>query len=356
MRLAKIGFICSIFIVLATFSTTVFADQATVNADYLNVRSGPGTDFDKIKQVHTNEVYPIIQVQGEWVEIQLDGQSGWITTEYITMKQEDTGENNTEENSKKTYAPNSSKETEITILSNNTQIRKGASVDHDIILFAKKDTTFEVISEDEDWYEIKTEDGTGYVYKKLVDKQQSTTNHLKNKTIVIDAGHGGRDVGAISSSGLYEKDFTMRSANELKETLTKLGANVILTRKNDEYIRLASRPTLSNFYQADAFISIHYNSFPELASVTGIDTYYFDDDDERLARIIQQEVINETRANDRGIDFGDFQVIRQNLQPAILLELGFISNHAEEQLLLTNAYQKKIVKGIVSGLTKYFAN
>lgn len=337
-------------LMITIFSISIHADEAIINSDRLNVRSGPGTHFEKINQVHTDDIYPIIQLQDEWIEIDLGGLTGWVTTEYVTIKNDQP-----EDNSDHIVdTPASKHDGSVEILNENTHLREGPSTDYPIVHFAHKMDVFKIISEDEDWYEVEYDDGTAYLYKKLV-KQIEHTNHLKGQTIVIDAGHGGRDVGSISVSEHYEKDFTLTSALALEETLTILGAKVIMTRTNDDYIRLASRPALSNLYQADAFMSIHYNSFPDVASVSGMDTYYYDDDDQQLAQIIQQEVVKQTGADNRGIVFGNYQVLRQNLQPAILLELGFLSNYNEEQLLLTNTYQQKIVQGITSGLSTYLS-
>ncbi len=342
--------------VTTTIFTTVYANQAIIETNHLNVRSGPGTHFEKIDQVNTNEIYQIIQIQDDWVEIEINGNSGWITTEYITIEQETEEQSSETENDNQNYNKRSSVQTTITISHENTHIRKGPSVDEEIIMFANKDQQFEVISENEDWYEITTDDGSGYIFKKLIDQKQSNAgNHLQNKTIVIDAGHGGRDVGAIGINGIYEKTFTMKTVAELTQTLRTLGANVILTRNNDDYIRLASRPLLANVSNADAFLSIHYNSFTDLTTVDGIDTYYYHDYDKMFANTVQQEIIYGTNENDRGINYGDFQVLRQNHQPSLLLELGFISNPEKEQLLLTNGYQSKLVKGITTGLEKHFA-
>lgn len=361
MRLYKlISIVCLSFIIM-NISTIVHAEQAIIEADQLNVRTGPGTHFERIHQVNTDEIYQIIQIQGDWIEIELDDGSGWITSEYITIDQqsEESAANNGEDEKdipekEDNKTPNG--QTSLTISNENTQIRKGPSVDYEIIMYAKKDQQFEVISEEEKWYEVVVNEGTGYIFKGLIDHQQSNVgNHLQNRTIVIDAGHGGHDVGAIGINGSYEKDHTLKTTSELTTTLTMLGANVILTRSNDDYIRLASRPILANVYHADAFLSIHYNSFTDLATVSGIDTYYYDDHDENFANIVQKELIQVTDANDRGVNYGDFQVLRQTLQPGLLLELGFISNPEKEELLSTNGYQRKLVKGITTGLEKYFA-
>lgn len=356
MRFLKNITLACLFVITIMTTMPVKADQVIIDTDHLNVRSGPGTHFEKVNQVHTDETYPIIQIQDDWVEIEIGGGSGWITTEYVTIEQEaEVDDSDTEENENQTADTEKNEKISITISHDNTHVRSGPSVDHDIIMFAEQGTQYEATVEKNDWYKIKIEDDIGYIYKGLIDQDQSDrSNHLQGKTIVIDAGHGGRDVGAIGISEVYEKSLTMKTTAELTHTLTTLGANVLLTRSNDEFIRLGSRPLLSNLSQADAFLSIHYNSFTDLTSVDGIDTYYYHDHDKEFASLIQNELIQGTNDQDRGIHYGDFQVIRQNHQPSLLLELGFISNPEKEKLLLTNGYQKKLVKGITTGLEKYF--
>ncbi|WP_176555823.1 N-acetylmuramoyl-L-alanine amidase [Virgibacillus ndiopensis] len=340
------------------FQTIVNASEALVNTDNLNVRSGPGTDHKKIGQVHTDQKYPVLQRQNGWVEIQLENSTGWITDDYITISGEDTSSVTSSNSDDASKTKSDSKENKsITIQYENTHIRKGPSTDYEITDFVNKGEKFDVISETNEWYEISNGEIKGFIFKPFVDKKSSSfATGLKSKTIVIDAGHGGRDVGAIGASGSYEKNVAYKTAMELKQELSILGAEVVLTRKNDEFIALGSRTSLANIVDADAFISIHYNSVPTLPNVTGIGTYYYYDQNKNLAKFIQQEVIKETNAKDRGITFGDFHVIRQTFKPGVLVELGFMSNLEKEQLLLTDAYQKKLVKGIVNGFAKYFGN
>ncbi|MFB4166577.1 N-acetylmuramoyl-L-alanine amidase [Virgibacillus sp. JSM 102003] len=338
-------------VLFLTFASLVSANEAIVKTDNLNVRTGPGTNFDKIGQVHTDEVYPILQQQEGWVEIQLTEGTGWVTNEYIDIS----GNTDSESTNESDMEP--ATEETITIQHDNTQLREGPSTSYDITDFANKGTEFKVLSESNEWYEIENDDITGYVFKQLVKKERTSSfGGMNGKTIVIDAGHGGRDVGAIGASGTYEKDFTYKTSQELKQELTALGANVVLTRKSDEFISLGSRTSLPNILDTDAFISIHYNSFPEMPNVTGIGAYFYDDQNEKLAKDVLQGIAKETGARNRGATFGDFHVIRQTFKPSILVELGFISNPEKEQLLQTNAYQKKLVTGIVNGLNQYFTN
>lgn len=333
------------FFIFPTFAP-VYADDLIIQTDHLNVREGPSTDFDRVTQVHKDSKYPIIQIQNEWIEIELDNGSGWVTKDYVEIIENEKNE---------TKALEDTNVETIVIINDNTQIRQEATTDSKIIAFAELSTEFKVTAENNEWYEVVLDTGSGYIYKSLVEsKQRHHTTPLKDKVIVIDAGHGGYDVGSIGVNGAYEKDITYKTTQELTKDLSVLGAQVILTRQDDNFVRLGSRASLSNIHDTDAFISIHYNSFPELPSVTGISSFYYHDKDKQLAEDIQNEIVKVTEAKDRDIEHGNFQVLRQNFKPAVLLELDFISNPEMEQLLLTNAYQKKLVKGIINGLTSYF--
>ncbi|MBP1968767.1 N-acetylmuramoyl-L-alanine amidase [Virgibacillus natechei] len=331
----------SILCLLILLSIPTHADEAEINVDNLNIRSGPGTDFDTVGQADIDQVYTVINKQDEWVEVELDDGTGWITTEYITLKSE----------------PEDFTEMTITIQHDNTQFRNGPSTDYEIIHFADTGTTYNAIDQDGDWYEVEHGEANAFVLKQLVDGDKyKSSSDFTGKTIVIDAGHGGRDVGAIGASDTYEKDFTYQTAQELANELTTLGAEVLLTRPYDDFISLGSRASFANTMDTDVFLSLHYDSIPELPNVTGTETFYYHDQDEELAEYVQEEIINETGTNDRGTNQEDLMVIRQTLKPSILLELGFLSNTEEEERIETNSYQKQMVTGIVNGLRKYFAN
>lgn len=339
------------FILILSHDTS-YADEAIINSDHLNVRTGPGTEYDKITQLQSGDVYQILKIDQDWVEIDLGNGSGWITKEFITINNTTDKAINNNDDSTKTADSSS-----LIIVSDNTHVRSGPSTDYDIIGFTKAGTKYDITSTHDDFYEINYDGQKGYIYQKLLNKKSLKKNTtLKNKVIVIDAGHGGHDVGSISVSGKYEKDLTYKTAMELKGELTLLGAEVILTRENDDYIRLGSRPSLSNVETTDAFISIHYNSFPDQSSVSGINSYYYHNQNKQLASYIQQGIIEATDSKDRGIAHGNYLVLRSNFKPSVLLELDFISNPEIEQLLLTNTYQKKLVQGIINGLTNYFSN
>ncbi|MHA6252149.1 N-acetylmuramoyl-L-alanine amidase [Oceanobacillus sp. CAU 1775] len=333
------------------FIQPIFAKEALIEGNNLNVRSGPGTEYEPVGQVNSGEVYEIIEEENDWVKIQLEDNAGWVIKEFITVNDD---ENN--EESQEIEQPIPSKMETVIIQHDNTHLRAGASTDSEIITYVDRDHTFDVISETENWLEITDGEITGYVNRQIIngDTKRSKSAGLKNKTIVIDPGHGGRDVGAIGVNGSYEKDISFLTASELERELIALGANVVMTRTNDAFIPLSSRVLLANAVDTDVFISFHYNSFPEAPSATGVESFYYHDQDKPLTTFIHNEIIKETEERDRGVTFGNFQVIRQNFKPSVLLELGFLSNQENEALLNTNAYQRKIVSGIINGLQKYF--
>ncbi|WP_339228247.1 N-acetylmuramoyl-L-alanine amidase [Oceanobacillus sp. FSL K6-2867] len=343
-------FLSTAIFFLLSVPFSVHADEAIINASNLNVRSGPGTDYESIGRIDTGQAFTVLEQKNEWVKIDLGDETGWVALEFVTLTESQS--NGAEEESEVNTDMNT-----ITIQQDNTQLRDGPSTDNAIVHFADKGTEFDVISATNNWYEVANDNVTGFVLKGLVEDSKKTnpnSNIWKNKTIVIDAGHGGRDVGAIGASETYEKDIAYLTAQELEKELLALGANVLLTRKEDEFISLASRITYSNVLDTDAFLSIHYNSTPEFPNVSGIETFYYTGSGEKLAENIQQGIIEESGERDRGVHEGDLYVIRQNLKPSVLLELGFISNPEKEAKLQTQSYQQQLVHGIMQGLGQHF--
>lgn len=192
-----------------------------------------------------------------------------------------------------------------------------------------------------------------------------TTGGISGKIIVLDPGHGGSDPGAIGPTGLQEKQVTLPVAEYLKSILEAKGAKVILTRTTDVDVygphasgvdELQARVNVANGNQADAFMSIHINSFSN-PNVGGIATYYFDGSDQskKLASSVQGQIAEHSGFNgDRGIQPGNLYVLRHSLMPSILVELGFISNPTEEGHLKESSTQKGFANELAKGLELYF--
>lgn len=177
--------------------------------------------------------------------------------------------------------------------------------------------------------------------------------------IVIDAGHGGEDSGCLGN-GTFEKDINLQIAFLVKQKLEKKGFQVMMPRETDEYLAKEERVELANSYQADAYISIHQNTYEGNAkSVEGIETWYDGADGTRdsgrLAKLVHQETLKSTGANERTLwDLSDLCVTNKTLMPACLIETGFLTNPKECRLLCSNEYQEKIAEGIAEGINLYF--
>ena len=196
------------------------------------------------------------------------------------------------------------------------------------------------------------------------------------KTVFLDPGHGGRDPGAVYYN-TNEKDLTMQVYKKLRKELEGLGYTVLSSRDSDVYVDfITERSKMVNSTNSDIFISIHFNASGNPASNrSGIQTYSYEDapgyrakinpywhnhpdrisESNRLAADIHSSLLAETGAKDAGLLQSSFAVLRETDKPAVLLELGYIDNFNENQQIRSDAYQNRLVAGIVKGIQKYYA-
>ncbi|WP_066188863.1 N-acetylmuramoyl-L-alanine amidase family protein [Gracilibacillus timonensis] len=173
--------------------------------------------------------------------------------------------------------------------------------------------------------------------------------------VVIDAGHGGKDNGATGASGKYEKKFTLSLSKKIEEKLKQdPEIEVFMTRTEDNFISQESRyrPKYANKLNADLFLSIHGNTFssPEVA---GTETFYYHKDSRRFAKMIQKHVVEATGFNDRGTTKKDLFVVKDTEMPAVLLEVGYLTNPKEESEMWTDDFQSRVATSIVEGIKEY---
>ena len=193
-----------------------------------------------------------------------------------------------------------------------------------------------------------------------------------NKVIYLDAGHGGYDPGA-SYFGISEKSLTLAIQSRVKAKLEAEGYQVMTTRTSDTYVDLTDRSRAANASESDIFVSIHINASGSSAA-QGIETYYYQPYAEypsrinatyhanptrlsmsdTLANAIQSSLINATGAQNQGVKRRTFAVLRETTAPAVLLELGFLSNPQEAARLSTSAYQETLANAIVAGIKSYY--
>ena len=191
-------------------------------------------------------------------------------------------------------------------------------------------------------------------------------------TVVLDAGHGGMDGGAVGISGTLEKELNLKVAKRLKKMLKEGGATVKMTREKDESIHdssagtvreqkrsdLSKRRDLAMSPDTDMFISIHMNKF-EQSQYRGAQIFYADNDKSRdLADKIRERIIPVSEKSDiREIKpaYSTMFILNGTENPAVIVECGFLSNPDEEQLLKDKEYQEKIAKSIYDGICDYIA-
>ena len=206
--------------------------------------------------------------------------------------------------------------------------------------------------------------------------RQSSLPRSTVRSIVIDPGHGGKDPGTTGSKlKKREKDVVLQVARKLQAELTRKGYEVHLTRTGDTALTLAQRPAVAAKKRADVLVSLHAN-FVGTPSVRGVETFRLcpkgtpssygnrtngstrqgnacDRRNSRLAYEVQKSLLQAAEATDRGVKQAGFCVLRDTSCPAVLVELGFMSNAKDERLLNSASYQAKLAVGIAAGIERY---
>jgi N-acetylmuramoyl-L-alanine amidase len=197
-----------------------------------------------------------------------------------------------------------------------------------------------------------------YSYEGVIenyDKKVKVTIKVSTKIykIVLDPGHGGSDPGAVGAMGTQEKVVVLAITSKVGDILAKNGVQVTYTRTVDKTQSLQAKCDVSNIAKPDYFVSIHANSY-SVPTVSGIETFYSSGNaaGAKLAQAIQTELIKETGRVDRKIKTAGFYVLNNTNATAVLVETSFLSNAAEEKLLVTESYQNKLAKAISTGILK----
>lgn len=236
----------------------------------------------------------------------------------------------------------------------NLQVRKGPGTQYAVQTVQQKYDKVVTYLESNGWYFITSDRGAwGYVPKWHLEKNK---DNIK-KVIAIDPGHGGHDPGAVGN-GYREKDIVLNVGLHLKKYLNDAGIEVVMTRATDVFIPLDERVSIAVNGGADTFVSIHMNSAGS-SSAAGTETYYstagnYDrvQASKKLTEFIQKRLLNELGTKNRGEKTAPFRVIHRNSLPSVLVELGFISNAREAQLIANN--QQDAAHAIYLGIVDYY--
>jgi N-acetylmuramoyl-L-alanine amidase len=168
-------------------------------------------------------------------------------------------------------------------------------------------------------------------------------------TVVLDAGHGGHDPGARAVSGSREKVLALDTSKRVAKILRSRGLRVIETRNGDYFVPLPGRVQISNGTGNAIFVSIHYN-WSRRRGASGIEIYYFNPKSRRLAANVLKETLRAYPAINRGVKTARFHVLRNNRRPAILCELGFLSNPSDNSHLQKAGVRQRLAERIAAGI------
>ena len=172
-----------------------------------------------------------------------------------------------------------------------------------------------------------------------------------SKVICIDAGHGGKDSGAVGN-GVIEKDVALKTALIIGEMLKEQGFDVVFTRTSDVYVQLNERCKIANSKNADLFISVHINSAAN-ENAKGTETLCYSKN--KFAELVQKNLVSTLNTNDRGVkERKDLAVLNGTKMTAVLLELGFLSNREEAKMLQNESFIHNVAKSVVVSVCNYF--
>ncbi len=170
--------------------------------------------------------------------------------------------------------------------------------------------------------------------------------------VVIDPGHGGYDTGA-SYGGFEEKDVNLVISEKLKKSLEGVGITAFLTRDDDNFLSLAERVEITNSIKPDVFISIHGNALVSSRVIRGVETYYWTSQSHKLAYYIHRSILSHINIPDHYIRKAQFYVIRHASCPAVLAELGFLSNRDDRKFLTNSTTQDEYAKALTEAILKF---
>ena len=177
---------------------------------------------------------------------------------------------------------------------------------------------------------------------------EATAQSIRFSTVVIDAGHGGKDGGSVWN-GLIEKKLCLDVAKRVEAGLKSRGLKTAMTRRTDTFVELSQRARIANRVPSSIFVSIHFNGSRQTI-ISGGEAYYRSSRGKILASAVSRSIKSRITGGSRGIFYADYKVLRETKMPAVLVECGYISNKREAARCSTPAHRQKLADAIVSGL------
>lgn len=337
-------------------SSTYFV-KVNTGGDTLNVRSLPSVNGSILTRLNHGDIVEVIAQSGDWLLILLDDEEGYINGRYATEVGTDQPEETPTPVEPEQPSIASDLQGKVTVKSLN--MRESPGTNSLVIGTLTLGQTVSVLSLDGNWAKVNTNSQTGYVHKSYLKLLNQKAGPLKDRIIIIDAGHGAHDPGA-SKNKVTEKSITLKVAKLVEAKLKKAGANVKMTRSTDTFLSLEERTEFAKKHYAEAFVSIHVNSASS-SSAKGTETYFDSSlnansaESKSLATYIQNNLVKRADMVNRGVKDNRFYVIRNNNIAAVLVELAFISNADDFKKLTSDAYLEIYAESIYQGLVQYYS-
>lgn len=320
-----------------------------VTADVLNVRATASTSGSIVTRLYVGAKVTITGESGNWYKI---GQ-GWVSKDYIKLS------TNGETATVTTYKVNAT----------SLNLRASASTSANVLAMIPYGTLVNVTKTSDNWSYVNYDGLKGWVSSDYLVKPSAGstgTSGAKHKTVIVDAGHGGYDPGAIGVDGTYEKTVVLATALKLRNSLQNAGYTVKMVRTSDASCQdvnpygtndLNCRTGYANAVGGDVFISVHANSATPAAK--GTETYYSltgpkVSQSSKLASNVHAGYKGAMASTDRGVRTANYYVIKYTNMPSILLELGFMTNSTDLSKMKNSVTQQNIAEGITRGVNNYF--
>lgn len=349
----KTGYVASQYVKVSTASTMTPSSasyyKTTVN---LNLRLTAASWSSVLTTIPNGATVKYVSRYGSWYKVSYNGKTGYVASQYLTA----------------TGAPTTTTSTSSYQTTVNLNMRLTAASWSTVLMTIPNGATVKYVSKYGSWYKVSYGGKTGYVasqYLKPAITTTPTTSTGTGRTIVIDAGHGGNDSGAVYGSS-YEKVLAFDIAARLASTLSNTyGYNARMTRTNDVYLSLAQRVELTKSYKGSAFVSIHNNSHKdtsyhghEVLVPTGesYTTNPYISASRSLGAAINRELgVRIPTIRNRGVKYQNVYVVGKNSVPSTLVEYGFISNSNDRSHLTSTTYRQRMADATASGIHQFMS-
>jgi len=349
----KTGYVASQYVKVSSASTITPSSasyyKTTVN---LNMRLTAASWSTVLMTIPNGTTVKYVSRYGSWYKVSYNGKTGYVASQYLSA----------------TGAPTTTTSTTSYQTTVNLNMRLTAASWSKVLMTIPNGSTVKYVSKYGSWYKVSYGGKTGYVasqYLKPATTTTPTTSTGTGRTIVIDAGHGGNDSGAVYGSS-YEKVIAFDIAARLASTLSNTyGYNARMTRTNDVYLSLAQRVELTKSYKGSAFVSLHANSATntsyhghEVLVPTGesYTTNPYISASRSLGAAINRELgARIPTIRNRGVKYQNVYVVGKNSVPSTLVEYGFISNANDRSHLTSTTYRQRMADATASGIHQFMS-